>query len=353
MPSDDPHRMTSIATAASDLSREWLSNALGTEVRSVRTDPIGAGQTSSTYRLTIDADDCGPTLVAKLAEGTEEDRRRVATGHRNEVGFYRQLASSVNIKVPNCQYAAINDDGTCFTLLLEDLSPRQPGRQADGCSFPQAQMAVQNLSRLHASHWNDTALGDFDFLLPLSEERAAFLAGITRTATEEFVARYASDLGLLDVQTLRAVPEVLFDWQLNHPEPFSLIHGDYRLDNVMLHPSGEDVVVVDWQTISVALPGRDLGYFIGTGLPTDQRRDEEGLLVTTYYEELLAQGVTRYTMDRCFADYRLGQLHGPMITVIGSFTSTGPRTPLADEMFLAMARRSCAAVRDHESIDGV
>jgi hypothetical protein len=40
-----------------------------------------------------------------------------------------------------------------------------------------------------------------------------------------------------------------------------------------------------------------------------------------------------------------------MITVLGSFTSSGERSPQADEMFLSMARRSCAAVRDHRSIE--
>ena len=121
----------------------------------------------------------------------------------------------------------------------------------------------------------------------------------------------------------------------------------------MLHPAGADVVVVDWQTLMTALPSRDLGYFIGTSLPAEQRREQEGQLVRGYYEMLRSQGVTDYTFERCSTDYRIGLLHGPMITVIGSLTSVGSRGPLADEMFLSMARRSCAAVRDHQSIEVV
>jgi hypothetical protein len=111
------------------------------------------------------------------------------------------------------------------------------------------------------------------------------------------------------------------------------------------------VVVVDWQTLAVALPARDLSYFIGTSLPIEQRRAQEEHLLATYYELLQAQGVAGYSLDRCRTDYRIGQLHGPMITVIGSLTSSGQRDARADEMFLSMARRSCAAVRDHRSID--
>jgi aminoglycoside phosphotransferase (APT) family kinase protein len=343
--------MTAVAGSAGELSRDWLAETLGTDVRSVTVEPIGTGQTSSTYRLTIDADGYARTLIAKLAEGPEDSRRRVATAHRNEIGFYRQLASTVRVRVPECRYAAISDDGASFTLLLEDLAPREPGRQVDGCSFAVATKAVQNLGRLHASRWNDRSLREIEFLVPLTEERAAFLADLARKATDQFVTRYAGQLDTSDVLTLRSVAEALFDWQVNHPEPFSLVHGDYRLDNLMLDPAGRDVVVVDWQTVTVALPSRDLGYFIGTGLPTEQRREEEGTLVSTYYEALRSQGVRDYTFDHCWADYRIGQIHGPMITVIGSMTSTGPRNSFGDEMFLSMARRSCAAVRDHRSIE--
>jgi aminoglycoside phosphotransferase (APT) family kinase protein len=339
------------ATAAAQLTEEWLSDALGTEVRSVTFEPIGSGQTSSTYRLTIDADDCAPSLIAKLAHGDEDARRRVATAHRNEVGFYRQLAPFVDVPVPACRYASISDDGASFILLLEDLSPREPGRQLDGCSLAEATMAVRNLGRLHASHWNDESLMDVDFLLPLTEARAEFLAQFARTATEQFITRYAQQLDADDVVTLGAVADVLFEWQLNHRDPFSLVHGDYRLDNLMIHPAGDDVVVVDWQTVSVALPARDLSYFVGTSLPIAQRRAQEEHLVATYYEVLCAQGVTGYSFERCATDYRIGQIHGPMITVLGSFTSSGERSPQADEMFLSMARRSCAAVRDHRSIE--
>ena len=112
--------MKPIAGCAGDLSAAWLSEALDTEVRSVSSEQIGTGQTSSTYLLHIDADGCAPTLVAKLAEGDEAARRQVATAHRNEVGFYTQLAATLDVRTPSCHYGAISDDGTQFTLLLED-----------------------------------------------------------------------------------------------------------------------------------------------------------------------------------------------------------------------------------------
>jgi aminoglycoside/choline kinase family phosphotransferase len=345
--------VTLIATSAADLSRDWLSLALGSDVRSVTFEPIGAGQSASTYRLFVDADDFPATLIAKFAKGSEDARRRLATAHRNEVGFYRELAGTLDIRVPACRYAAISPDAMSFTLLLEDLSPCQPGRQKDGCSFGHATESVRNLAHLHASRWNDEALNDIDFLLPLTEQRARFLADLAHTATDQFIARYSDKLSADDVTTLREVAAALFEWQLARPEPFSLVHGDYRLDNLMLHPTRDDVVAVDWQTVTVALPARDLGYFIGTSLPTGQRRAEEERLLAAYHDELESCGVRAYSAERCFADYRVGHLHGPMVTVIGSLTSTGSRNRDGDEMFLSMARRSCAAVRDHQSINAL
>ncbi len=343
--------MIEVLTAVGQLTEEWLSSALDIDVRSVNPQPIGTGQTSSTYRLAIEADGGPSSLVAKLAEGPEDARRRVATGHRSECGFYRELARTLDLRVPRCWYEAISDDGSSFTLLLEDLSPRQPGRQADGCSFSQAAEAVRNLARLHASRWNDDTLLDVDFLVPLTEERATFLADLAEGATAQFIERYADRLSADDVATLRDVSGVLVEWQLNRTRPFSVVHGDYRLDNLMIHPMGDDVVAVDWQTLAIAMPARDLGYFIGTSLPTERRRAEESRLVAEYHAELHARGVDTYTSDECTADYRRGQIHGPLITVLGSMTSARERDAAVDEMFLSMARRSCAAVRDHRSIE--
>jgi hypothetical protein len=61
------------------------------------------------------------------------------------------------------------------------------------------------------------------------------------------------------------------------------------------------------------------------------------------------RGVADYSIEQCVKDYRFEQFQGPMITVIGSMTSSG-RSHSGDEMFLAMARRSCAAMRDLGSL---
>ena len=126
----------------------------------------------------------------------------MATAHRNEVGFYRQLALDCHVRVPACWYAAISEDGR-VSRFCSKTYPTDNGAPGNGCSFTQATKAVQTSVRLHASRWNDGTLREADFLLPLTEERAAFLADIARTATDQFVARYASELDPEDVLTFR------------------------------------------------------------------------------------------------------------------------------------------------------
>ena len=117
-----------------------------------------------------------------------------------------------------------------------------------------------------------------------------------------------------------------------------MIHGDYRLDNLMFSTTeDDDVVAVDWQTMIVGPPTRDVAYFLGTSLDVDDRRAAEEQLVASYHRALVARGVDGYDADRCFDDYRVGQLQGPMITVIGCMYATadaqrrgGPHVPRDD-----------------------
>ena len=344
--------MEGIVTSADELGASWLSSVLGTVVRSASFQRIGSGQTSATYRLAIDAEGIPPTIVAKFAQGDEVARRRVATAHRSEVGFYRTLAERLDLRTPSCWHGAISDDGSSFTLLLEDLAPRRPGRQVEGCSPTQLRLALSPLAALHASSWRDASLRDLDFLIPLTPDRASFLGSLVATATEQFVGRFGDRLESIELETLEAVAALIVPWQLGHPETFSLIHGDFRVDNLMFSPEGAeaDVVPVDYQTLSLGLPSRDLAYLLETSLPSEQRRLLERPLVDAYHAELLSRGVRSYTAEECWEGYRFGMLHGAMITVLGVMTSASVLEPEAEEMFLSMARRSCNAIRELGSL---
>ncbi|MFL6062666.1 MAG: oxidoreductase family protein, partial [Marmoricola sp.] len=127
---------------------------------------------------------------------------------------------------------------------------------------------------------------------------------------------------------------------------FGPVHGDYRLDNLLFPPAGasDAVAAIDWQTLSLGLPARDLAYLLGTGLAVEDRRTHERGLVEEYHADLLAYGVADYPLELAFEDYRFAMLQGPLVSVFGC--AYGARTERGDAMFAAMVERSCTAMRD-------
>jgi hypothetical protein len=333
--------------AVEDLTPAWLTAALHAagheaEVVAVRSEPIGHGQIGSNHRLTLTYGAVGelpPTMVVKLGAG--EDRSIVSSGYRNEVAFYRDLAATVAVRTPTCWHASISDDATVFTLLLDDLAPAEPGDQVAGCDATAAGAAVRNLAGLHGPRWCDPTLWDHPLLVAVDDDGAAFLGDVFTSAVDMFVDRYRTELADDDEPLLRRIAEAVPTWIVARPERFALLHGDYRLDNLLFDAGGE-VAAVDWQTLTVGHPGRDLAYFCETSLTPEDRRAHEEDLVAAYADALRQHGADGAGGD----DYRLGLLQGPLITVLGAVYATAGRSERADAMFLTMLGRSLAAIRD-------
>ena len=334
-----------------ELTPEWLTLALRADGHDIRVEavaarPIGHGQIGANYRLRLAATGPGTvpaTLVAKMGAG--EDRSIVAGGYRKEVAFYLDLAATVAVDTPRCWYGAITEDATVFTLLLEDLDPAEPGDQVGGGTPAEVRAAAVNLAGLHGPRWCDPTLFDHPELDPVDPEGAAFLGDVFTGAVGTFVDRYRAEVTAEDEALLRRFAEAVPAWIVARAERFALGHGDYRLDNLLFDPSGR-VHAVDWQTLSVAQPGRDLAYLVATSLEPDDRRRHEEALVAAYHDALAGHGVTGYRTDEAWEDHRLGTLQGPLITVLGATYATAGRSERADAMFLTMLRRSLAAVDD-------
>jgi hypothetical protein len=337
----------------------WLAAALATcgidvEIDAVAAVRVGTGQIGASYRLTIDyaepaaakAAGAPATLVAKMAGGDPESRTLVADGFRNEFGFYTEIASTVAVNTPRCWYAAIADDNIEFILLMDDLAPAEPGVQVNGCSRPECELAVVNLAGLHGPRWNDPALLNIDWMRRADRDSAEFFSQVLAGAIPTFIERFGERMVPGDAELIATIPSRIADWQLTRPERFSITHGDYRPDNLMFMPDGSSVSTVDWQTLGIGLPGRDIGYFLATSVEPEIRRTSERELVARYHEALLSHGVVGHSFDECFEDYRLGVVQGPLITILGAVYATAEPTPASDAMFLAMITRSCAAIRD-------
>ena len=107
----------------------------------------------------------------------------------------------------------------------------------------------------------------------------------------------------------------------------TLVHFDYRADNLFFDNSSGEVAVIDWQSISQGGGAADVGYLMGQNLDNAVRREHENDLLRTYHATLEANGVTGYSFEQFFDDYRLGLVYGWVIPVfaVGSLDSSSER----------------------------
>lgn len=336
------------------LSTDWLSVALGHDVTAYEVEAVGTGQMGSCHRITLVGDSALPTSVLlKLPSDDAGTRQMVAGAYKGEIRFYTELLSTVDIRTPQCLMATQVDDDGRFSMLLEDMAPAEQGDQIAGCTPEQARDAAVNLAGLHGPRWNDPTLTDLDWITLSGPDDASLLASVHGPATDTFLTQLGDAISAETRATLLACVEVSEVWSLGRQdERFGIVHGDYRLDNLLFAPAGAEgppVTAIDWQTLSLGLPVRDLAYLIGTGLTIDDRRTHERSIVEAYHQTLTAYGVSDFPLETCWDDYRFAMLQGPLVSVFGC--AYGTRTERGDVMFAAMVERSCAAMRDLGTID--
>lgn len=347
--------LSSIPRYPGDVTPAWLSAALSgrgapVEVAEVDVVAIGTGQTGATYRVSAryatDPGDLPQTFVIKLPAQDDTVRDRVVIGYRSECAFYSSVVDRVQVPTPRCFYSEITDDAMDFALLLADQAPAVQGDQLIGCGEAEARLAVNALAGLHAPTWCDPAWLDFPgiaFGRP-DEAGAAGMGEVAKMSADITLEKLGDRMSAVDRDTFSAAMGVITPWLLSEYDRFALLHGDYRLDNLLFDPDRTRVSVVDWQTLGVGLPTRDLAYFTATSLNSRLRAGIEAALVADYHQALQAGGVSDYDRETCWRDYRLGVLQAPLISALGfAFAAATER---GDDMVLAMLSRGCQAIRE-------
>ncbi|KMO80035.1 phosphotransferase family protein [Mycolicibacterium obuense] len=360
--SSDGSQTTAIPLHPDDITPGWLNGVLGpvlsgASIDSVTVIPVGTGQTGATYRVTASYTQRSgllpPSFVVKLPSQDPEVRQRVALGYRSEHAFYTEVGATLAVPTAHCYHIDLANDGADFVMVMEDLAPAVQGDQINGCSTGQASLAVEALAGLHGPRWCDPAWLDFGgTTMPRADaDIARGMGDLARFAADTTVERLGDRMSSDDRSTIDEAVSWVPAWLLLEPERYALLHGDYRLDNLLFDPGCSRVTVVDWQTLTVGLPARDLSYFIATSFGAADRSSVEGDLVTAYCDALRSHGVVDYSIEDCWDDYRVGMLQVPLLTMLGfAFSSATER---GDDMVLAMLTRGCAAIRELATLDRI
>lgn len=352
--------MADFPTAPSAVDAAWLEARLdragllcGARVSALAWQSIGTGQVGDTARFTLTYDRaCAApaTLAGKFAAADPTSRGTAAAMslYVKEVGFYRELAGLIEVRTPRVYAAEIAEDGTDFVLLFEDLAPERGGNQLEGCTLADAEAAMCQAAALHAATIGHPAVMAADWL----RGREGLLGEIGRLYHQAHVIfreRYDGQLApeaMALCDRLDARVEGWLGRQL--PDP-CLIHGDFRLDNMLFGVGrvAEPIAIVDWQTCAIGCGMVDVGYFMGCGIGSDLRRPNEAALLDLYAAEMTWRGVPT-TREGLWNRYRIGALHGVFTAVFSAAFVV--RTPRGDANFLSMARGACELTLDHDSI---
>lgn len=340
--------------SAADITAAWCDAALrprlgAARVVAARTDPVGTGQVADTVRIHLEYDPpgAGPaTLVAKVPSADETSRAGAAATRTYEVeaSFYRDLAGELPVRTPECWYAAHDMATNAYVVVLEDVAPAVQGDQMRGCPVGDIAAAVDELALLHGPRWGDPTLAAMDWPRRPTPEGMQGTSDLITWAVESFKERYTDRLEPATVALVERFMPRLRDYVAHPSEPWTVVHGDFRADNLLF--GGPRVVVVDWQTVALGAGPSDLAYLLGASLLPEVRREHEGALVDRYVDALHAQGVT-VARETVWTQYRRYAFGGLIMAIVAQ--ALVRRTDRGDEMFITMADRHSRQVLDLDS----
>ncbi len=336
-----------------DLTADWLTAAIGAgRVSDFTFDRIGTGQMSECYRVVLTYADRehGPTsVVLKVAAADASSRQTgMAMGlYEREVRFYTDIAPGLHGPVAPCHHAAYDAATGVFDLLLGDAAPAVVGDEISGATVEQATLALIELGRVHGPLLNNAVLAGAEWL----NRESPLNQGLIAALYAGFIDRYRDDIAPEHRDVCERLVES-FDAYLSAEAESGrqqgLVHGDYRLDNMLFGEDGADrpLTVVDWQTVTWGPALTDVAYFLGCALPVERRRDQGDALVRAYHEALGPDATL--TMDEVREGVRRQAFFGVMMSIVSPMLVA--RTERGDRMFMTMIERHCQHVIDTDAL---
>lgn len=333
-----------------ELANQLLKDELSETVTSVSVKPLGegVGLMSSIARATLQLSGGGEkTIIVKVIAQTDNvDISKSLNFYANEINYYRHLASINPIVSPRCLFADIDVETQDFLLILEDLGDAAAGDQLQDCTDELTALAFRQSGQMHGTFWGKTE--NYPWLkyqnnpeVTEFRQKVIYQPGVEPTITN-FADCFSGNLP--DVVTkIGEQFDVLFDRAMSGPQ--TVIHGDYRIDNMLLPVKDGKVSIigVDWQNTTGGNGPHDIAYFCSQSCSKDLQLDVEMKHLRSYHDTLLEYGVKDYSFDQCLEDYRIN-LMITMITPIAICGTLDSGNERGKELGRVILGRSLAAL---------
>jgi aminoglycoside phosphotransferase (APT) family kinase protein len=341
-----------VPSTIDDVNVDWLTAVLGGAVADVRAERIAldSGFSSQLYRAHLSGDGVPDSVIIKLpAESEAGEAMRMLGGYAREVAFYRHVAGHAPLGTPRVYAARMAENAADFVLVLEDLRDWDNADHLAGLSLDRARSCIAQLAGLHA--WsvgsaNAAALVAFPSLdtpmtrdmLPAAFEPAWRIYRDNATApVPPALAKYAERFAEFAPQAMDALSERSM-----------LIHGDIRADNMFF--SAGELKVVDFQLAAKGAGATDIGYLVSQGLPTEVRRGQDEVLVREYLQRLAERGVTDYSFDEAWRQYRFAAAYFVVLPAM-PLLSWDALPERSRQLCMRLVERAVATIDDIEAME--
>ena len=352
-------------THPDELTKEWLTGALRdaglierASVTGFSTTPVGEGigmlgviaRVTPTYDV---AEPKAPTSIVAKFPTPHPGNRAVAMAFRlyeREAGFYRHIAPFMGQAAPDCYASEVDGPSGDSVLLLEDLAGYRMGDQVAGCTAAEAYEIVDAVLPLHVKYWGQPETMPLDCVPHIDSESQ--IVGISAgceagwdPCVQLFGHVMAPEIKAARDRFVPSVPEL---HRMMGRRTQTVIHGDVRLDNLMFGtaPGHPPVRLVDWAlTISTGL--HDVAYLLSQNVTTEERRQHEKALLQHYYGRVCELGVTDYTFEEAWTDYRVAVLYLFCYAVVIGGT-LDPANARGASFMEKLIQRSSDTVMDHD-----
>ncbi len=350
--------MTDIPRSVASLSEAWLVNTLveqgryqAGDIKSIKTHPMGEGigQTGEFCKVLVKTDSGQEDLMFLKLRAPIEGMHQVALRYKmyeNEVRFYKELASKLEVRTPEVFYTDYNSETQNVALLMEFMEGWHSPDQISGATHAQASLAVKEISKISAPYWNRT--NELPWLPTMKAEHLWASIADVKACEEIFYDRFGGDLSI----SKKDFGNIIDSWPTIltalSEGTLTLTHYDYRIENMFFSSDESEIAVIDWQLLASVRPSWDFAYLIGTNIDTGLRRIHQQEYIDLYLSGLQERGIN-YSEAQLREDMKWTLLGLSVIPVIGgsNFDAENERS---FELFKTIAVRHFETVDDFDAL---
>jgi hypothetical protein len=313
---------------------------------------IDARELSTNVRLGIayseDATGAKPTkLFLKLVTLDMEDE----FFGPSEVNYYqRDYVGVRHAPIPRTYDAVYSHQHGRYHILMDDLSDTHQTARNRTPAMSYGTALAEGLATLHAHWWGQTRLVEIDECIPDTQQIQRF-AEMGKLGARFIIDACANELKAHWPEAINQIYDAhprLMVQRTQEGIGFTLIHGDVNRNNILVPMTGErPLYLIDRQpfnwSLTVWLAVYDLAYAMILYWDAELRRTLEVPVLRHYHECLIRQGITGYTWEQLWDDYRLCVMMGVYVTTEWCRTELRLDT---HQYWMPMLQRTLTAVDD-------